>query len=457
MRGLKRFALFVLLVVACARMAPPPGGPRRLIAPKLVSTFPDSGVAPCDFRGAAEFRFDEVTDEGTTPNFGIGVAGFGTGTLEQLIMLSPDTLVPIVEWHRDRITVKPRGGWRPNRTYRIELVAGLRDLHGGTSPRPATPLHFTTCGPRPTRALSGRVADWTSGRAVPGALIEAFHLPDSARYRTVADSTGRFRMTELPAGRYLVVATVHTDRNRRRDPFKEPWDSVRVDASRDTVGEIWTFLRDTLPPKIASVARQDSQSIVLTFAKPLDPALRLDSTDVHVRLFIDKDTVSIGTLYALPRVTYDSLQKLFAARNRTPPDDSIAAADSVRRDSIARGQPRRASSRTSVRAPPIDSLKQRRPQIGATLVIRTVGAVQLHQRYAINIAGVRLLDGRTGPPLFTILSTLPSAAEVAKAKADSIKAKTDSTKAKAKVDSIAKADSIRKATRPDTAHLIQRR
>jgi hypothetical protein len=177
---------------------------------------------------------------------------------------------------------------------------------------------------------------------------------------------------------------------------------------------------------------------------------------VHVRLLIDGDTVSIGTLYAVPKAVDDSEQKLVAARNRTPADDSIAAADSVRRDSVARAAPPRPIPNIRP-APPIDSLKQKRPKIGTTLVIRTLGAVQLKQRYAINIAGVRLLDGRTGPPLFRMLSTLPSATEIAKAKADSIKAKADSTKAKARVDSIAKADSIRKAIKPDTAHLIRRR
>jgi hypothetical protein len=448
MRGLKRFALFVLLVVACARMAPPPGGPRRLIAPRLIGAFPDSGVAPCDFRGAAEFRFDEVTDEGTAPNFGIGIGGVGTGTLEQLVMLSPDTLIPRVEWHRDRITVRPRNGWRPNQTYRIELVAGLRDLHGNITKTSHT-IAFTTCGPRPTRQLSGRVADWQSARAVPGALIEAFHLPDSARYRTFADSTGRFRMTELPAGPYLVVATMHTDRTHRRDPLKEPWDSVRVDAARDTVGEIWAFPRDTLPPKIATVTRQDSQSILVTFAKPLDPALRLDSTMVHVRVFIGSDTVSIGTQYALPKLAYDSLQKTLVVR--TPKEDSLARADSVRRDSIARAAPPRPVPNVRPIAP-IDSLKQKRPQIGTTLVIRTQGAVQLGQRYAITMSGVRLLDGRTGSPPINILTTQkpPTPAEIAKAKADSAKAKV-------KTDSIAKADSIKRATRPDTGRLIGRR
>jgi hypothetical protein len=442
MRKLKRPLVLALLIVACARMAPPPGGPPRLVAPKLLSTFPDSGIAPCDFRGVAEFRFDEVTDEGTTANFGLG-----TGTLEQLVVLSPDTAVPTVEWHRNRITVRPRGGWRPNRTYRIELLAGVRDLRQNII-KAAHTIAFTTCGPRPTRVLSGRVADWMSARPAASALIEAFHLPDSARYRTVSDSTGRFRLTELPDGPYLVVATIDVNRDHKRNPG-EAWDSVRVGAARDTVGEIWTFPRDTLPPRITDVSRQDSQSILVTFAKPIDPRLRIDSTAVRVRLLIDKDSTSIGTVYALPKTAYDSVQKSLIVR--TAKEESLARADSVRKDSAARAAPPPIA--TNVRpAPPIDSLKQKRPTLGNILVIRTFGRVQSGKRYAINIAGVRLADGRTGPPVFRILTTPnpPSAA-------DSAKARADSAKAKVRADSIAKADSIRKATKPDSVNLFRRR
>ena len=88
-------------------MAAPHGGPPRHTPPVLLGMFPDSGTLPCGYKGFAEFRFDELTSDAGQPNFGLG-----DGTLEKLVMLSPDTAVPTVEWHRDRITVRPRSGWR---------------------------------------------------------------------------------------------------------------------------------------------------------------------------------------------------------------------------------------------------------------------------------------------------------------------------------------------------------
>lgn len=447
MRKLKRLVLALIVIAACARQGAPPGGPPRIIPPILLSTFPDSNVAPCDFRGFAEFRFDEVTSEGSTPNF-----GDGRGSLEQLIVFSPDTLVPQVAWHRDRIAVRPRGGWRPNRTYRIELLPGVADLHQNISKSGAV-ITFTTCGPPATRVLTGRAVDWTARQGLRLALIEAYHLPDSARYRTQADSAGRFRFTELPDGPYLVFAISDADRSHRRNG-NEPWDSVRVAATSNTAGEIWTFQRDTLPPRITNATRQDSQSIVVTFFNPIDPALRLDSTSVRVRLLTGNDSVSIGTRYAFPTFVYDSIQKLIAP----PPPvlDSAGRADSARKDSIARATPaplkRPLQAPPGGRAPapvlaPVDSLVQKRPPLGNTLVIRTFGQVVLGQRYVIDLIGIRSADGRTSPPLTRVVSSPPpptaaDSAKAAKAKADSIAAK-------------AKADSIAGKIKPDSANPVK--
>jgi hypothetical protein len=452
MRGLRRVLVAALVVAACARMAAPPGGPPRNTPPVLLGIFPDSGVAPCDFRGVADFQFDEVTSEGATPNF-----GDGHGTLESLVLFSPDTAVPVVQWHRDRITVRPRGGWRPNRTYHIELLPGIADLHNNISKTGRT-IAFTTCGPPPTRTLSGRAIEWgITPRAVPQALIEAFHLPDSARYRSQTDSTGHFRLTGLPDGPYLVVATIDQNRRRRRGPT-DAWDSVRVGATRDTTGEIWVFARDTLPPRITEVTRQDSQSILVTFAKPVDPAMRIDSTAVHVRLVIGNDSVSIGTRSAYPKALDDSIEKAF-----TPPPkkdttakgvakDSAARVDSLRKDSIARVPRRVTPGRTPRVVAPVDPPKQVRPPLGNSVVIRTMGQVQLGKRYFIEIRGVRTAGGQTGPPLFRLLTTPnpPTAADSAKAKA-----KADSATARLKADSL-KADSTTRV-KPDSANPLKRR
>ena len=112
--------IFLLAVAGCARILAPPGGPIDRVPPTLLSTRPDSLESLPGFKGDVEFRFNEVVSEGGTPNFGLG-----NGDLERLVLVSPSYRVPVVRWKRDRITARPREGWRPNTVYRIELLPGL--------------------------------------------------------------------------------------------------------------------------------------------------------------------------------------------------------------------------------------------------------------------------------------------------------------------------------------------
>jgi hypothetical protein len=419
MRSLIRLAVAALLVTACARMAQPPGGPPRITPPALTATLPADSVCTLpDFRSAAEFFFDEVVSEGSQPNFGLG-----TGDLEKLVLLSPDTLVPIVRWRRNRITVRPRHGWQPNTVYRIELAPGVADLHNNTSKTPGL-ITFVTGTECPTRFLSGRAVDWAAKTGAARALIEAFHLPDSARYLTNADSNGRFRLGPLPNGGYLVFAVIDQNRDHKRQPG-EPWDTVRAAASQDTVGEIWAFMRDTLPAKIQSIARQDSFSIAVTFVHPIDPYQHLDSTSLRVGLIIPGDTVSVAPLAAYPKATYDSIYVPIPVP-RTPKQDSVARRDSLTRDSAARAAPRLARAARGTPSPSrvVDSVHQRRPALGSVLVIHTRGRIDLGKSYFVEVRDVRTAGGITGPPVSRRFDTPkpPSAADSAKVRADSLKA-----------------------------------
>ena len=187
------------LLVACARMGEPPGGPPDANPPQLVSTFPDSLRVIPNFKGDVEFRFNEIVSEGSAPNFGLG-----TGDLEKLIILSPTTDVPSISWKKTRIAVRPREGWKPNTVYRIELLPGLVDLRNNRSTIART-VTFTTGAPIPVRFIQGQVVDWSTGRPEVRALVEAALLPDTLRYRTLADSTGKFKLGPLPEGTYLVA------------------------------------------------------------------------------------------------------------------------------------------------------------------------------------------------------------------------------------------------------------
>lgn len=421
-------ALAAAVAVACARMAPPPGGPPDARPPQLIAATPESIVVLEGFDGWVEFQFDEVISEGGQPNFGLG-----TGDLERLVTLSPGDEVPRVAWRRTRIAVRPKGDWRPNTVYRVELAPGLVDLRNNRTDT-ATTVTFATGGPLPTHVLVGRAVDWAANRPAALALVEATLLPDSLVYRTVADSTGRFRFGPLPDGEYLVGITVDQDRNRRRSG-REAWDTVRTAAGNGNVGEVWAFQRDTLPPRATDATRLDSLSISLTLTQPVDPSLRIEEGDIIVQTL--DDSVSAGPITALPRAMHDSLYKPAAA--------PVAGRDTTRRADTAavpRVPPRAAPVRTPAAPRPApDTLEQKRPKISNVLVVRVRNPLVAGRRYVVIVRGVRAVGGAVADSVRGTLDIpKPPPVDTLKARADS--AKGDS--AKVRPGSI-RADSARRS------------
>jgi hypothetical protein len=383
-------ALAVLAgAIACARIEAPPGGPPDTAPPRVLATIPDSLAVLPGFDGEVEFRFGEVVSEGSTPN-----DGRGTGDLERLILLSPDSQVPHVAWRRTRITVRPRGGWRPNTVYRVELLPGLLDLRRNRSDSGRV-VTFTTGAPLPTAGLSGRIGDWTTGRAAGRALVEAVLLPDSLPYRAVADSTGRFRIAPLPSGDYLLLGVVDQNNDRRRQP-REIWDSVRV-ASGDTApAHVWAFPRDSAGPRIQGVAPRDSVTATVTFTQYLDPAQRLDTSAVRVLLLPDSTPVPVITL--LPRAEHDSVHAPRAAPDTPAAADSLEPAPVVpaARDSAPR-PPRRVAPAPDRAGPPAAAVAPpdgfTRPPLQKELVLRVGRAFEEQRSYVVQVAGVRNANG----------------------------------------------------------------
>ena len=124
--------------------------------------------------------------------------------------------------------------------------------------------------------------DWKAGRPSPAALVEAVLLPDSLVYRAQTDSSGNFRLGPVPRGEYLVFGVIDANRNLRREP-REAFDSNRVVTDSGRTGDLYAFIHDTLPPRIQTVAPNDSVTATITFAAPLDPALQLDTASVSLR------------------------------------------------------------------------------------------------------------------------------------------------------------------------------
>jgi hypothetical protein len=252
------------LLLACASVGAPPGGPPDKEPPKIVQVKPESGAVVPNFHGDAVIQFNEVIDEMAG---GGGGAGSVSG-LAKLILLSPVASPVKVSWHRTRVTIKPKEGWK-RRVYRLEILPGFADLRNNRTDSSKTVLFST--GPKIGHARIGGIAlRWIEQTVLLRALIEAVPLPDSVGYLTMADSGGQFNLTNLQPGRYIVYATADENNDRRRG-LREAYDSVEVTLDSSANVALFTFPHDTVPPRPRAATYLDSVSVRVEFSQALDP------------------------------------------------------------------------------------------------------------------------------------------------------------------------------------------
>jgi Big-like domain-containing protein len=381
--------------LSCAKMAPPPGGPVDKIPPVLLSTEPESvGVYP-NWDRDVEFRFDEIVSEGSTPSMGLG-----TGDLERLILLSPSHEIPRIKWKRDRITVRPREGWKPNRVYRIELLPGIVDLSRNKTDTSIV-ITFSTGGQLPTDTIQGQAVDWVAGTYARQALIALALMPDTLIYRTLTDSSGRFQIGPLPQGEYVAFAVLDNNHNLQKED-REPFDSVRAPPGTTSIPTLWIYPHDSVGPRISGITPNDSVSATIAFSQPLDPRQRFDSLNVLLRELPDSIPVHVASL--VPKPVDDSLQLLARARIDSLRADSIARDTSVARADTSGGKkpkaippaPFRLPNRPGRGAADSTALRQllaQRPALFDKLVIRVDSALKPGGKYVVDVPGIRNVNG----------------------------------------------------------------
>ena len=392
--GLTVGLVAVAAALGCANIEPPPGGPPDQSPPFLVRTVPESlGVFP-EFNGRVEFEFNEVVAEGQSPNLGLG-----SGTLERLIVLSPTDRVPKISWRHDRVTVKPREGWQPNRVYRVELLPGITDVERNRSDASAV-VTFATGGDLPRDTLSGTVIDWVAGRPMTRGLVLATLMPDSLTYRAFTDSVGRFTIGPLPHGDYQVYGVVDRNNNTRLDR-RESFDSLTIARGTSDVGSLWAIPHDTVGPRVGSIAIVDSLTVAITFNQHLDPYQRVDSSAVRVVLL--PDSLPVPAISLLPQPEHDSLYPRIVPADTIQAADSVAApdslprADSAQADTLGLGGPVVDPGKGIAAADTaLQSLLDERPKLFDRLILRLSAPLVPDGRYFLTTIGIRNVNGIEG-------------------------------------------------------------
>ena len=362
------------LASACASPGLPPGGPTISSFPRVIATLPDSNAVNVK-PNKVLVRYDDVIGE-----------QIGGQPLSRVVLLSPWDGEPNVDWRRTGMTISPRKGWRANTAYTITILPGVNDLKGTPSPYGYV-LRFSTGATIPKAVLRGVAFDWVANRALPKATIQAISTTDTTLVHvTVADSTGRYELSTLPAGTYLVRAIDEKTPNRALD-LREAWDTATVSISDSARADVYVFVHDTMPPRISELRLNDSVTISLQFDKPLKPGVAIPVSAVRV-VNADSSVVEIESVMTLAeeRVVQARADSVKQAADTTlrpgvePPVARRTIDPTRRRDSVISApppEPQKASPATEL------VVKLRAPLLPATT-------------YRVTVSGVRNLLDREG-------------------------------------------------------------
>jgi Bacterial Ig-like domain len=378
------------LLAACASAGAPPGGPEDHTPPQIVAISPDSGATNVNIR-SVQFSFDEVVSDRPS-----GAAG----GLDGIFLISPRNGAAQVSWRRDKITVRPRNGFRANTAYRVTLLPGLADLRGNIR-RATTTIVFSTGATFPPFSIHGTVFDWAGQRAVNGAYVQATSQRDTSLvYITASDSAGTFDLGPLSADTYVVRALIDQNSNRMVDRG-EKWDTLTVPVTTvSRAVELDVIERDSMPPNIDNVTMLDSVTLRVTFDKALDPAIQLQPGLITLQR---GDSSQIEVTRVEWQSAYERAKQAADSARRSDSTRAKARADSARADSaLARGDttqrrtlpPPPAPAPTPTRqAPPPPKPKSPPPDRGIVVTLSPTTPMHFNSTYRITTRGMRNLVG----------------------------------------------------------------
>ena len=354
-----------------------------------------------------EITFDEVVSE--LPK--------GAANLDELVFVSPRAKDVHVGWHRDRITIRPKGGWKPNTVYAVQLSPGLQDLRNNAIDS-SVMVVFSTGGAIPGTNIEGVAFDWIGGRGANSALIEAI-AKDSTIYQVRADSVGRFNLRYVPIGEYVIRSVLDKNNNRLLDPT-EGFDTVRVTLTQRVDVELYAFPHDTVGLRIADVTPTPADSLrvlKITFDKPLAPGQtltrpqftlkRADSTNVDV-VFVETAAEKIAADSIRAKRKADSIAATVkpdtSAEGRARADSVLKKqrADSVAAAEIAAREARRLAALRGNRPAPVRDTtpppKMNRPTVSTDVYITLAQRLAPGTAYRLQVNTVRSLSGTVKSP-----------------------------------------------------------
>ncbi len=206
------YIIFLLLLVACASIGTPDGGPYDEEPPVFLSSTPAMN-SKNNIDKKIVLEFDE--------NIKLENA------FEKVVVSPPQLEMPEIKYNGKRITIELFDTLKPNTTYSVDFGDAVVDNNEG-NPLENFAFVFSTGETVDTLGVSGTVLNAADLEPIKGMLVGVYTAgDDSAFYKrpfervSRTDSRGRFNIKGLAPGKYRVYALSDANQNYRFDQKSE--------------------------------------------------------------------------------------------------------------------------------------------------------------------------------------------------------------------------------------------
>ena len=345
-------SVLVALLLGCAKVGPPTGGPVDKESPRILSHYPESDALEVARDTEVEIVFSEPMNREQT---------------EAALFTSPAGPLQL-SWHGSRLRIAML--LAEERTYVLTVGTGARDLRGNALTKSFT-LAFATGSQLDQGLVRGRV--YQDHQPVAGAHVWAYDLEtfsgevglDEPSYQTQSGTDGGYEFARLAPGHYRVLAFRDADRNSLPDAdewLALPASPVEVGEEEVLAGDLALVRRQMPAPVLKRVQAVHAERLMLLFDEAVEPQdLELEVTGLVVE-----------SLYAAS----DAEEKIYVETAAQEPDQRYAVQLSLAGAPVPWDAPVRGSGRPDRKPPSFVGLARDRLAPSDALDLLFVEAMQ---------------------------------------------------------------------------------
>ncbi len=320
-------SVLVALLLGCAKVGPPTGGPVDKESPRILSHYPESDALEVARDTEVEIVFSEPMNREQT---------------EAALFTSPAGPLQL-SWHGSRLRIAMP--LAEERTYVLTVGTGARDLRGNALTKSFT-LAFATGSQLDQGLVRGRV--YQDHQPMAGAHVWAYDLAtfsgevglDEPSYQTQSGADGGYEFARLAPGHYRILA--FRDANRNTLPDADEWlalpaSPVEVGEEEVLAGDLALVRRQMPAPVLKRAQAVHAERLMLLFDEAVEPQdLELEVTGLVAE-----------SLYAAS----DAEEKIYVETAAQEPDQRYAVQLSLAGAPVPWDAPVRGSGRPD-RKPP---------------------------------------------------------------------------------------------------------